>query len=111
MRTTVGQAKAEARRFLRAGDLTRALHVYDRLLAAAPRDHEARLGIADLLARAGRDAQAAGGYETVAAHDIRAGHPLAAMVACAALERLGRPAHELRGERAGRYTASSVPAR
>lgn len=94
MNITLGEAKAEARRLLQAGDCARALALYDRILAAVPLDYEARFKIADTLAAAGLADQAAEVYRAVALHDIRTGHPLPAIVAAEVLEGLGRPAAE-----------------
>jgi CRP-like cAMP-binding protein len=107
MSTTLGEAITEARQSVRAGNHARALRIYDRLLASLPLDYEVRFRIADVLARLDRASEAAEVYQAVARHDIRSGHPLPAIVACAALEQLGHPADELRGLLADSYAADS----
>jgi CRP-like cAMP-binding protein len=98
MSMTLGEARAEARRFLWSGDYARALRAYDRILASVPLDYEVRFKIADVLAKSGLGDEAAEVYRAVALHDIRTGHPLPAIVACAALDKLGydvQPLHDL----------------
>jgi CRP-like cAMP-binding protein len=107
MRTTLSAAKAEARRLHRAGDHARALRAYEQILAAVPLEYEVRFKIADLLAAAGLVDQAAEVYRTVALHDIRTGHPLPAIVACDCLEKLGRPADDVRQALAATYASGS----
>ena len=81
MKITLREARDEARRFRRNGDHLRALHAYQRILAALPLDYETRFAIADVLAEAGQTDAAAEVYRSVAIHDLRAGHPLPAIVA------------------------------
>jgi CRP-like cAMP-binding protein len=107
MSTTLGEAKGQARQWLRDGDYASALRLYDHLLAAVPLDYEVRLHVADVLARMGLGAEAAQVYRAVAQHDIRSGHPLPAIVACAGLEQLGLPADDLRELLADSYAADS----
>jgi CRP-like cAMP-binding protein len=105
--TTLGEARAQAEERLRAGDYAAALRIYDHLLAVVPLDYDARLRVADLLAKVGLVDEAAEVYRTIALHDIRSGHPLPAVVACAALDQLGRPADDLRELLADTYAAGS----
>jgi CRP-like cAMP-binding protein len=107
MTTTLGQARAEARRLFRQADYARALRAYDHILQHLPSDPEVRRRIADVLGRVGLDAEAAQVHRAVARHDVRAGHPLPAIVAAAALEQLGHPDDELRDLIAGTYAAGS----
>jgi CRP-like cAMP-binding protein len=105
--TTLGEARGQAEERLRAGDYAAALRVYDHLMAVVPLDYGVRLRVADLLARVGLVEEAAEVYRTVAVHDIRSGRPLPAVVACAALDQLGRPADDLREMLADGYAAGS----
>jgi CRP-like cAMP-binding protein len=95
MITTLREARADARVLRQQGDFAGALSVYERILAAVPLDYEVRTLIADILVEAGAVDVAAQVYRTVAIHDIRAGHPLPALVACQALTRLGQPIDDI----------------
>ena len=95
MKITLREARDEARRFRRNGDPPRALRAYQRILATLPLDYETRFAIADVLAEAGHADAAAEVYRCVAIHDIRAGHPLPAIVAAHALGKLGRPVDDI----------------
>jgi CRP-like cAMP-binding protein len=95
MKITLREARDEARRFRRNGDHPHALHAYQRILAALPLDYETRLAIGDVLAEAGQTDAAAEVYRTVAIHNVRAGHPLPAIVAAYALGKLGRPVDDI----------------
>ena len=95
MITTLREARAEARLLRQQGDFAGALSVYERILAAVPLDYEVRTLIADILVEAGAADVAAQVYRTVAIHDIRAGHPLPALVACQALTKLGQPIDDI----------------
>ena len=95
MKITLREARDEARRFRRNGDHPRALHAYQRMLAALPLDYETRFAIADVLAEAGQTDAAAEVYRCVAIHDIRAGHPLPAIVAAHALGKRGLPVDDI----------------
>jgi CRP-like cAMP-binding protein len=107
MITTLGQARAEARRLCREGQFAGALNVYYQILQAIPFDYEVRLKIADVLARCGQPRFAADVYEAVIRHDIYSGHPLQAVVACAALEGLGHDAARQRQLLTATYAAGS----
>jgi CRP-like cAMP-binding protein len=87
---TLRDARAEARTLREQGDLARALTVYQHILQAVPLDYEVRMLIADVLVAASAVDAAAEVYRTVAIHDVRAGHPLPALVAGQALVKLGR---------------------
>jgi CRP-like cAMP-binding protein len=104
METTVRELKAEARVLLRAGEVAAALAAFDHILAANPLDYECRLKIADLLAGLGDDAGATALYRALAIHNIRAGHPLPAIVACKQLERLGQNVDEIVAQMAASYS-------
>src|SRR5512138_2970003 len=95
MTTTLREARAQARLLREQGDLARALSLYQHILEAVPLDYEARMLVADVLVEAGALDAAAQLYHTIAIHDIRAGHPLPALVACQALRNLGRPTDEI----------------
>ena len=95
MITTLREARAEARLLRQQGDFAGALSVYERILAAVPLDYEVRTLIADILVESGAGEVAAQVYRTVAIHDIRAGHPLPALVACQSLTKLGQPIDDI----------------
>jgi CRP-like cAMP-binding protein len=95
MKITLREARDEARRYRRNGDHPHALHAYQRILAALPLDYETRLAIGDVLAEAGQTDTAAEVYRSVAIHNVRAGHPLPAIVAAYALGKLGQPADDI----------------
>src|SRR5512136_2190698 len=95
MSTTLRQARAEARHLRDQGEHARALAIYQHILEAVPLDYEVRTLIADVLVDLGAVDAAAQVYRTVATHDIRAGHPLPALVSCQALVKLGQPIDDL----------------
>jgi CRP-like cAMP-binding protein len=95
MITTLREARAEARKLREQGDFARALALYQHILAAVPLDYEVRTLVADVLVEVGARDAAAQVYRTVAIHDIRAGHPLPALVACQALSKLGFPIDDI----------------
>jgi CRP-like cAMP-binding protein len=95
MITTLREARAEARWLRDQGDYASALSLCQRILEAVPLDYEVRTLIADILVLAGAADSAAQVYRTVAIHNIRAGHPLPALVACQALIRLGQPIEDI----------------
>jgi CRP-like cAMP-binding protein len=95
MITTLREARAEARWLRDQGNHASALSLCQRILEAIPLDYEVRTLIADILVLAGAADAAAQVYRTVAIHNIRAGHPLPALVACQALIRLGQPIEDI----------------
>jgi CRP-like cAMP-binding protein len=107
MKIALRDAREEARRFRRNGDFPHALRAYQRILAALPLDYEARIAIADVLAEAGHHDAAAEVYRTVAIHDIRAGHPLPAIIAAFALTRLNQPVDDILGLLVKTYASGS----
>jgi CRP-like cAMP-binding protein len=107
MSTTLGEARAEARRLFQADDYAHALRAYDQILSAVPLDTQARFKIADILAKVGLTAEAAEVYRTIALHDIRSGHPLPAIVASEALETLGQKADDILELLAATYASGS----
>ena len=107
MSITLGEARAEARQLFHAGDYARALRAHEQILAAVPLDYQVRFKIADILAKVGLTDEAAQVYRAIAAHDLRTGHPLPAIVACHALEALGQRADDLLAGLAGNYAAGS----
>ena len=108
MVTTVRELKAEARTLVRAGEVAAALAAYDHILAANPLDYGCRLKIADRLAQLGDTAGAAAIYRALALHNVRAGHPLPAIVACKELERLGQRADDIVAEMAAAYSQGAA---
>jgi CRP-like cAMP-binding protein len=107
MTTTLREARAEARRLRDQGDFARALSVYQHILEAVPLDYEVRTQIADVLVDLEAHDAAAQVYRTVALHDIRAGHPLPALVASQALAKLGRPIDDIEDLLVRTYAAGS----
>lgn len=107
MTTTLREARAEARRLRDQGDFARALSVYQHILEAVPLDYEVRTRIADVLVDLDAHDAAAQVYRTVALHDIRAGHPLPALVASQALVKLGRPIDDIEDLLVRTYAAGS----
>jgi CRP-like cAMP-binding protein len=107
MKTTLGEARVKAWRYAQAGDLPRTLTAYCQILVAVPVDFQARLRIAEILARGGQAGPAAELYEALARHHIQSGHPLPAIVACTALARLGDDAGPLLELLAETYAAGS----
>jgi CRP-like cAMP-binding protein len=108
MITTVRELKAEARTLLRAGETSAALAAYDHILATNPLDYGCRLRIADLLAGFGDAPGAAAVYRALALHNIRAGHPLPAIVACKQLEFMRQPADDIVAEMAATYSQGAA---
>lgn len=86
---TLRDLKGQARTLVRSGEVPMALAAYEHLLAENPLDNASRLKVADLLALLGDQPAAAEVYRAVAVHDIRAGHPLPAVVCARALEEMG----------------------
>jgi CRP-like cAMP-binding protein len=107
MITTLREARAQARSFRAQGDFSRALSVYQHILQAVPLEYEARTLIADVLVEAGARDAAAQVYRTVALHDIRAGHPLPALVAAQALVKLGFPIDDIEALLVQTYASGS----
>jgi CRP-like cAMP-binding protein len=107
MITTLREARAEARGLREQGDLARALTVYHHILQAVPLDYEVRTLVADVLVAAGSRDAAAQIYRTVAVHDIRAGHPLPALVAAQALTKLGFPIEDIEALLVQTYASGS----
>jgi CRP-like cAMP-binding protein len=107
MTTTLREARAEARRLRDQGDFARALSVYQHILEAVPLDYEVRTQIADVLVELDAHDAAAQVYRTVALHDVRAGHPLPALVASQALAKLGRPIDDIEDLLVRTYAAGS----
>jgi CRP-like cAMP-binding protein len=108
MVTTVRELKAEARMLVRAGEMGAALAAYDHILATNPLDYGCRLKIADVLVGFGDAAGAAAIYRNLALHNIRAGHPLPAIVACKELERMGQPPTDIIAEMAATYSQGAA---
>ena len=94
---------------VRAGELGAALAAYEHVLAQNPLDYGCRLKIADMLARLGDTGGAGAVYRALALHNLRAGHPAPAIVACKELERLGQMTEDIIAELAATY-AQGAPA-
>lgn len=94
---------------VRAGELGAALVAYEHVLAHNPLDYGCRLKIADMLARLGDAGGAGAVYRALALHNLRAGHPAPAIVACKELERLGQMTEDIVAELAATY-AQGAPA-
>jgi cAMP-dependent protein kinase regulator len=107
MPVTLREARSQARAFRQRGDLAPALRIYQSIVQKLPLDYEARFAIADVLAQTGAVEAAAHVYRTVAIHDIRAGHPLPAIVACHELVRLGQNVDDVRELLVRTYAAGS----
>jgi CRP-like cAMP-binding protein len=107
MITTLREARAAARALREQGDLARALALYQRILESVPLDYEVRTMVADVLAEAGAADAAAQIYRTVAIHDLRAGHPLPALVATQALAKLGQPIDDIEALLVNTYASGS----
>ncbi len=107
MVTTLREARAEARILREQGDFARALSVYHHILQAVPLDYEVRTLVADALVEAGARDAAGQIYRTVAIHDIRAGHPLPALVAGQALVKLGYPIDDIEALLVQTYASGS----
>jgi CRP-like cAMP-binding protein len=107
MITTLREARAEARALREQGDLARSLTVYHHILQAVPLDYEVRTLVADVLVEAGARDAAAQIYRTVALHDVRAGHPLPALVAAQALTKLGYPIGDIEALLVETYASGS----
>ncbi len=107
MPVTLRQAKSRARSLRQQGDFPRALRLYQRILQSLPLDDESRFAVADVLGEAGALEAASQVYRTVAIHDIRAGHPLPAIVASRQLVRLGQPVDDIRELLVQTYAAGS----
>jgi CRP-like cAMP-binding protein len=103
----VRDLKVEMRGLIKAGDFGAALAAADHLLAANPLDGESRLGIADLLGRLGDAAGSAAVHRALAMHNVRAGHPLPAIIGCRALEQLGEQTHDIVDQMAWIYAQGS----
>jgi CRP-like cAMP-binding protein len=107
MAVTLAEAKARARAFVAAGEPTAALLTLDHILAAQPLDDDVRLEIADLLAHTGKPSEAAEIYRALSLHFLRAGRPLPALVAAAALVPLGQSDDSLLNALAEMYAAGA----
>ena len=92
---------------VRAGETGAALTAYDHILAHNPLDYGCRMKIADMLARLGDTGGAAALYRALALHNLRAGHPTPAIVACKELERLGQPTDDIVAELGASYAQGS----
>jgi len=107
MPRTLLDLKREGDRRRSQGRIVGALKVYRLVLEAAPLDFDLRMEIADVLASANEDRLAATIYSTVADHDIKAGHPLRAIVAIKQLEAMGMTVDPLVSSPVKRYSAGS----
>jgi len=92
---TIAELKSHGLTLFAGGKTLPALQCYDAIVAAQPRDYEARLRVADCLASLGQQEAAHKTYRAVAWYAIKAGHPLAALVIAKVLEDQGDPAEDL----------------
>ncbi len=105
---SLGEVKGHAIRLFARGEALHALRLYDSIVAAAPLDHDARMKVADCLVALGRTAEAAGIYRAVAWYCVRAGHPLAAVVAARVLEQvIGSEADDVQASLVAHYGRES----
>jgi CRP-like cAMP-binding protein len=88
----LAEAKQQTRTRLEAGDYPGALALTDHLLAAFPLDDQLRVLVAEIVARAGLQDEAAELTRVLAHHFIQIGQPLRAVVAAHTLAQIGRPA-------------------
>lgn len=82
---SLGEAKRSAAALFAQGRHLAALQVYDAVVAHAPLDYEARIGVADVALALG-DPRAAAIYRATALYCLNAGHPFAALVCARVLE-------------------------
>jgi CRP-like cAMP-binding protein len=85
----LSEVKTLALQYVVQGDVSRALRIFQAVLAEHPSDLEARTKVADLCLHAGHPELARRVYAAVAFYDLRAGRPLHALVVARALESLG----------------------
>jgi len=95
MKVALKEVKARGAAAFAAGDAATALRLYDKVVAGAPLDAEARMKVADCLAALGKKADAAQVYRGVAGFDLRAGHPLRAFVGIRTAQALGTDVADL----------------
>jgi len=92
MKLRLGDLKRQGQQFARDGQYLAAVRALVAVIRRLPEDYEARLTLADALASFGAVDVAARVYAAAATLCITGGRPLVALVACRALEDLGRPA-------------------
>ncbi len=101
------ELRTQALRYLAIGDFTRALLLYERIIAQHPNDLDARMRVGDVLAQIGQRDLAKRVYAAVVFYDLQGGRPLHAVVAMQALADLGEDVAQLRLALAQLYGAGS----
>lgn len=107
MPITLGELKQAGAQAVSAGDLVTAMKIYWRLVDADPHDIEARLKVADLLARMNAKESAVQVYQALGPFGIRSGHPVMTIVIAKILESMGLDTSGLLAELAKYYCADS----
>ena len=92
---TLRDLKARSFSAFAAGDAATALRGYDRVVTTQPLDADARMKVADCVSRLGHAKDAAQVYRAVAGFDLKAGHPLRALVAIRTAQALGADVRDL----------------
>lgn len=98
---------AEANRLFHLGDAPAALRLFTAMVRSAPHDLDARLRLADALARTGEAPLAVNAYTAMLLEGANAGYPLKAVVALKQLVGLDPAASQLFGALAERYAADT----
>lgn len=98
---------AEANRLLRLGDAGAAIRLFVALLRAAPHDLDARLRLADALARAGYERDALDALGALLVEAVGSGYPLVAIAALKRLVAVDAAASGLFTELASRYASDT----
>jgi CRP-like cAMP-binding protein len=102
----LGEVKRSAATLFAQGQHAAALRLYDAIVAVAPLDFEARIGVADAALALG-DPNAARVYRAVGWYCLKSGHPLAALVCARVLEAHGGEASDLAAALVVRYGCES----
>ena len=89
------EVKQHAHRLFAKGEAAYCLRLCDAIVAMAPHDFESRLKVGDCLAALGQPQLAASVYRAVGWYTLRAGRPLATIVAARVLESLSVEADDL----------------
>lgn len=98
---------AEANRLLGLGDAPAALRLFTAMVRSAPHDLDARLRLADALARTGNAPLAVSAYTAMLLEGAGSGYPLKAVVALKQLVALDPAASQLFNALAERYAADT----
>jgi CRP-like cAMP-binding protein len=103
----LAEVRDQAARLFARGQPLAALRLYDAIVSAAPYDFEVRLRVADCVAALGHGPDATPIYRSVGRYALKAGHPLAALVAARVLEAMGEEADDLLAALVVRYGSES----